>query len=332
VWVPAGHVAQRINDDLVGYLGVTTPFGLVTDYPDTGVTRYVATLSNLITINVNPGLAMSLKRWIPGLSIGAGFNAQYARAHLNRNLLFGAPPDVIIQVAGEDWAFGWNAGILYEFDEHARIGLSYRSQTSHKLSGFVQAISTGTGATIFRGGATAGATFPDLLTLSGYWEPMPRTLPGFALLADFLWAQWSRFQVLKLNFTGVPLPNTAQPFDFRDAFRGSLGFQYKFTDRATFRFGSGFDGSPVSDSNRTLQLPDANRVLLGVGFGYEVAEGVIFDLGYLHLFVPNGRINQTNESADHSNFTGHTDSSTDVIGGQLTWNYDSFPPRLPFGS
>lgn len=330
VWVPAGHIAQRINDDLVGYLGVTAPFGLVTNYPDDGVTRYITTLSQVTTINVNPGIAMSLKRWVPGFSIGAGFNAQYARAHLNRNILFGAPPDLIVQLAGEDWAFGWNAGVLYEFDEHARIGLSYRSQVSHDLSGYVQAISKGTGQTVFRGGATAGATFPDLLTLSGYWEPLPEALPGFALLGDFLWAQWSRFKVLNLNFESVPLPDTQQRFDFRDAFRGSLGVQYKFTDRATFRFGSGFDGSPVSDSNRTLQLPDANRVLLGVGFGYDFGEGVLFDFGYLHLFVPDGRINQTNQSPDHSNFTGHTDSSTDVIGGQFTWNWDSFPPKLPF--
>jgi long-chain fatty acid transport protein len=334
-WVPAGHVAQRINEDFVGYLGVTTPFGLVTNYPDDGVTRYVSTLSQLITINVNPGIAMSLDRYgVPGLSIGAGFNAQYARAHLNRNLLFGAPPDVLVQVAGEDWAFGWNTGVLYDFQPRfelpLRIGLSYRSQVSHDLSGYVQAISKGSGQTIFRGGATAGATFPDLLTLSGYWEPMPDTLPGFSLLADFLWAQWSRFKVLNLNFTGVPLPNTQQRFDFRDAFRGTIGFQYAMNDAFTFRFGSGFDGSPVSDANRTLQLPDANRVLLGVGFGYDFGNGLIFDFGYLHLFVPDGTLDQTNESPDHSQFVGTTDSSTDVIGGQITFNWDTFPPKLPF--
>jgi long-chain fatty acid transport protein len=331
VWVPAGHVAQRINEDLVGYLGVTAPFGLVTEYPDTGVTRYIATLSQLTTINVNPGLALSLKRLgIPGLSIGAGFDAQYARAHLNRNVLFGVPPDLLVLVAGEDWAFGWNGGLLYEFDAHTRIGLAYRSQISHNLSGFVEAINSGTGAQVFRGGAKAGATFPDSLTLSGYWEPLPEDLPGFAVLGDFLWTRWSRLQQLNINFSGVPLPNTNQPFLFRDAYRGSIGVQFKASDNVTLRFGSGFDGSPVSDSNRTLQLPDSNRVLLGVGAGYDFGNGVVFDLGYLHLFVPDGRVNQTNTSADHSNFNGSTQSSTDVIGGQFTWNYDQFPPKIPF--
>lgn len=327
-WVPAAHLAQRINDDFVGYLGVTAPFGLETNYPDDGATRYIATLSKVITINVNPGIAWSLRRWVPGLSIGAGFNAQYGRAHLNQNALF-APnaPDLQVQVAGEDWAFGWNMGILYELNQRARIGVAYRSQVSHTLSGRVE-IFTPTG--VQRGGAKAGVTFPDTLVLSGYWEPLPEVLPGVALLGDFLWTHWSRFQTLGLRFTEVPLPPVKQAFDFRDAYRGSIGVQWKMTERFTFRFGSGFDGSPVSDSNRTLQLPDGNRVLLGLGGGYELWPGAFFDLGYLHLFVGDGTIDQTSSSPDHSHFQGTTESSTDVIGGQFTWNYDEFPPDLPF--
>lgn len=330
VWVPSGHVAQRISDDFVGYLGVTAPYGLETDYPGNGVTRYIATLSQVITINVNPGIAWSLHRWIPGLSIGAGFDAQYARAHLNRNFLFGAPPDVGTLIAGEDWAFGWNTGILYEFNQHARVGVAYRSQVVHDLSGFVELISNGTGQQISRGGAKAGATFPNFLAVSGYWEPLPDAMPELSLLADFVWTQWSRFQVLNINFTGVPLPSVQQPFLFRDTYRGSLGMQYKVTPEVTVRAGTGFDQSPVSDANRTLQLPDGNRVLLGMGFGYDFGNGLIFDFGWLHLFVQQGTINQTNSTPDHSNFQGTTSSSTDVVGGQITFNYDSFPPKLPF--
>ena len=62
------------------------------------------------------------------------------RARINRNVLFGAPPDLIAEIAGEDWAFGWNAGALYEFNEHARVGVSWRSMVAHRFSGFVEMI------------------------------------------------------------------------------------------------------------------------------------------------------------------------------------------------
>ena len=54
------------------------------------------------------------------------------------------------------------------------------------------------------------------------------------------------------------------------------------------------------------------------------------DLGYLHLFVQDGAINQTLTTADHSTFKGTAFSATDVVGLQATYNWDHFPPKIPF--
>ncbi|MFM8411054.1 MAG: OmpP1/FadL family transporter [Alphaproteobacteria bacterium] len=328
-FIPAGQIAQRVSDDFVLYFGLTGPYGLITDYPDTGVTRYMATLSKVTTFNLNPAVAWSLGRWVPGLSIGAGFNAQYARARINRNVLFGAPPDLIAEIAGEDWAFGWNAGAMYEFNEHARVGVSWRSMVAHRFSGFVETWSTGSGASLFRGGAHASAQFPNYLIASGYWEPTPIGLPGLALMGEFGWTQWSQIQRLPFEFSGVPLPNAEQVFNFTNAWRLSAGAAYKIDDAWTVRIGTGYDGSPVNNSNRTVNLPDARRILIGAGFSWMIEHGVSIDVGYLHLFVQDGSIDQTNTSVDHSRFVGTVSSQTNVIGAQFNWNWDEFPPRLP---
>jgi len=89
--------------------------------------------------------------------------------------------------------------------------------------------------------------------------------------------------------------------------------------------------SPVYDANRTLRLPDGNRVLLSLGFGYEVVEGAFVDFGYTHFFIPDGTIDETNQTADQSRLIGSFENSADVFGLQLTYNWKDVPWRdLPF--
>ena len=37
------------------------------------------------------------------------------------------------ELKGDDWAFGYNAGLLFEFNPHTRVGLQYRSRIDHTL-------------------------------------------------------------------------------------------------------------------------------------------------------------------------------------------------------
>jgi long-chain fatty acid transport protein len=36
---------------------------------------------------------------------------------------------------GDEWGFGWNAGILYELDKNNRYGLTYRSEVKIDFDG-----------------------------------------------------------------------------------------------------------------------------------------------------------------------------------------------------
>ena len=71
--------------DLTVGVGVTSPFGLETDYSPDWVGRYAALRTKLLTIDVQPTVAWRYDRF----SIGAGLDIQYASARLTQAIDFG---------------------------------------------------------------------------------------------------------------------------------------------------------------------------------------------------------------------------------------------------
>ena len=68
-------------------LGVNNPFGLSTDWSDTGFSRYVATYTEMKTVNINPTLAY---RFLPTISIAIGFDYLYSKMEMERQINYGS--------------------------------------------------------------------------------------------------------------------------------------------------------------------------------------------------------------------------------------------------
>ncbi|MGH8604506.1 MAG: OmpP1/FadL family transporter, partial [Gammaproteobacteria bacterium] len=119
-------------------LGITAPFGLVTDYDADWVGRYHALRSELKTIDINPSVAYRLSGQ---LSLGAGVSVQYADATLSRAVFVFDPAsgnplaDGLARVEGDDWSVGYDLGLMFEWDQHTRFGAGYRSKVDHTLRG-----------------------------------------------------------------------------------------------------------------------------------------------------------------------------------------------------
>jgi long-chain fatty acid transport protein len=352
--LPTFHIAQRLAERWVGYLSVTSPLDVITDYPDDSVTRYVGTLSQLKTVHVNPAVA-----WEPidHFSVGAGFNAEYMKGRFNQkyaiptipfDTLFGRSiGDINALLEADDWAFGWNGGLLWEIDPTARVGVAYRSAIHHTLTGTGKLLLPDVPVVLPDGaripiGTRTGFTTPQNVILSGVWSPFD----WLQLLADAQWTNWSALKQLSISFSYPqdvtqklgPLASLLPTHDsiyegFRDAWRGAVGAQLFVDDHLTLRFGSGFDQSPVYNANRTIRLPDGNRVLLALGFGYRFREQTWVDFGYTHYFISDGTVNETNQTLDASNIQGSFETSGDVFALQLTHNWDRVPwEGLPFFS
>jgi long-chain fatty acid transport protein len=192
-------------------LGVSTPFGLVTDYPADWVGRYQAIRTDLFTIDIGPVIAVKLTDW---LSIGGGPNIQYADAELSNAIDLGALPggappqaaDARVRLEADDVSASFNIGAL--FQPRGGFGLHYIHEIpmiSTVKSDYLGLNAAGA-ATLASlqpiGGfidqdATAPLDLPSILTFSAYHE----LTPTLALLADLAWADWSVFDELRVNFS-----------------------------------------------------------------------------------------------------------------------------------
>ena len=146
--VPNLYVAVPINDQWALGLGVNAPFGLGTDYEAGWIGRYQALKSDVQTLNVNPAVVFKIT---PNLSVAVGANWQRFEATFTSNINYSAalaqaaltaagagqippavlPPflvattglDAYAHIDGDDDAWGWNAGMLWDATAHTRVGV-----------------------------------------------------------------------------------------------------------------------------------------------------------------------------------------------------------------
>ncbi len=154
--VPNIHFVAPINDKWAIGASGTTNFGLATDFKKDYPAGLIGGKTDLKTMNLNLSAGYRVNKQF---SVGLGLNALYADAEITRHvgeagkLLGGAlsqhpdtdyqglgrylsglsPSDRFAQLKGDAWGFGWNAGLLYEFDEDNRISFTYRSKVKVKF-------------------------------------------------------------------------------------------------------------------------------------------------------------------------------------------------------
>ena len=303
-------------------LGISAPFGLVTEYDPNWAGRFHAVKSDLQTINVNPSLAYKINdTW----SAGLGINAQQAKAELSKMANYGAAGapfanlEGLATVKGDDWGWGYNLGILYEPSADLRIGFSYRSKIDYILEGTVtygnRPIALAGVPSLQDGPVTAKTAMPASASLSLY-----KVLsPGWDLLADASWSQWNVFDRLTVRRTsGLLVDDTIE--NWHNSWRFSLGANRHVSERMTWRFGLAFDESPVPDATRTPRIPDADRFWLALGLQYRMDKKRALDVGYTHIFVDNSRIN-ISPTATVGALVGNYENKIDILSAQYTHSF-----------
>ena len=335
--VPNLYYATDVATGVKAGLGITSPFGLRTEYPADWMGRYHAIDSVLKSVNLNPVLAWKVRE---GVSLGGGLNFQYLDAELSNAIDFGsacfaafgsaacagagiAPQnrDGIATVTGESWGLGWNAGALFDITSSTRVGVAYRSSIKHEMKGratFQNPALPGAFAALTAGAQDTGARStlrtPEKLSLSAYTELDPK----WSLLGDVTWTRWSRFRELRVRFDNGA-PDAVTPENWRNTVRLSLGAGYRLNNRWTLRGGIGYENSPIRDEFRTPRIPDNAHRLAAFGFNYKVSKAGSLDFGYMHAFVRDAPVNTTTATA--GTLAGTYKVSADVFGLQYVHSF-----------
>jgi len=310
-WVPNLHFVAPINDQFGWGASVTSNYGLATEFNNNYAAGAYGGKTDLETLNLNLSGAYRLdNHW----SFGVGFDAVYAKAKIERyagdlgkvvagsgalppipglaQQVAGIPADTqIAYLKGDEWGFGWNAGILYEIDKNNRYGLTYRSEVKIDFDGDYKSslpsaynqILGSFGLPMGTDGRTTGGSLslhlPEMWELSGY----NKVAPQWAVHYSLTYTSWSQFQELKAtNSNGDTLFYKDE--SFRDAYRIALGTTYYMDDNWTFRTGIAFDDSAVPADKRSISIPDQDRFWLSAGATYAFNKAASIDAGisYMH--------------------------------------------------
>ena len=284
-FVPNLYYVMDLTEKLKYGFSITAPFGLKTDYDRQWVGRYRAKESELITVNINPSLAYQVN---DAFSVGLGVVAEYADATLSQAVFTGGP-DGFAELEGDDWGYGWNAGLMYHPSPAFRAGIGFRSKIHHELSGGNNEI-VGVPALggSFRGSVSARVDLPETI-YAGIYKGFG-TKWGLSL--GYRWTRWNRLDEIVIQTAGLPT-ETVLELEWDNTFSANIGVDYYHSDKWTFRAGYMFDESPTNDEFRTPRIPDEDRNWFALGASYKASGKLQLDVGYTYILVDDADINRS---------------------------------------
>ncbi|MDI1361953.1 OmpP1/FadL family transporter [Methylotenera sp.] len=315
-FIPNFYYKVDLTDTVKFGLGVNAPFGLKTEYDSTWMGRFQAIKSEVKTININPAIAFKLS---DQLSVGAGISAMWAKAELTSAVNTAGDP--IAKIEGDDWGFGFNAGVIYQATADTRLGLAYRSKVQQNLQGTSQSSFTALNSLPNRTlntNVTADLTLPETFSVNAFSSINDK----FDLMADVTWTRWSRFKelnVIRANESSL----SATTENWSNTMRYAVGANYHYSGDIKLRAGLAYDQEAIDDNFRTARIPGNDRKWASLGANVKLTANSSVDFGYAHLFINDASIddNRIANGKGEGHLTGTYEGSVDILSAQYTHNF-----------
>ena len=327
--IPFGYYVQPIDDHLAAGIGIYVPFGLATEYEDSFQGRYFGTTSDIQVITVQPTVSYKFDN---GLALGLGVTYNKFDGKLEESIYNPLNPSSDIQggVKGDDTAWGYNIGLLYEFDEHTRFGLTYYSKVKYTLEGHTTVTnapaSLGIGSSA-RYKASLDIETPDKIDF-GFTRDLTDALTLHGDITRTNWKTLKEIRVENQNTPTIlgqqPLAESVEPLDWRATMFYSLGLSYKVDSQWHIRGGIGYDNQPMPDSTRSVRLPAGDRWLFSFGTTWSPMSNLDIDAGFEYIVEQTVRVNQaTNALITDApiEYSAKFDSNVSLFSLQATWKF-----------
>lgn len=320
--IPAGYWAMSLSPALRIGIGVSPTFGNKSEYTSDFIGRFSGYYTDLRQINVNPSVAYRVSDMV-----SVGFGLDWAKSEIEfRQKIPVVPPGVqgTVVLKGDDDAWGWNIGAMFQVSPATRIGIAYRSTMKFDLEGNQTATLDATGATI---GAATYAIRSKLETPDNFSLALSQKLgPQWELLADATWTGWSSVKTLPVYNAATGAQTNALSYNFKDTWRYGVGANYLLNDAWKLRFGVAFDESPVqNDADRTMTLPDSDRTWLSLGARWTLSKATSLDIGYSHIFFKDAstarEVKNPQTGATIQVVRGNFSTSADYLSFQLNHRF-----------
>jgi long-chain fatty acid transport protein len=326
--VPQIYYAGRAESLPLGYgIGVFAPFGLSSKWPqDTGF-RTLATEGSLDYFTINPAVAYEV---LPGLSLGAGVTANYAKVDLSQGLLWPAQGFDEFNYTGDGWAVGYNLGLLWKVTEKVNIGVSFRSSTTVNTKGSTTVqnsvpLPSPPGpfpVPAFAVNQNAQADFPTpLKTIVGISY---RPTPAWNLEFNADYTDWSRLGTITVEQAGPIPPLLAQNVPLVLNWQASWYYEFGITryleNGWSLSAGYIYNENSVPDANYSPLVADLNRHFFSVGVGRR-GERFDFDVAYQFGYGPDRTVSGSAPSATGQTADGTYGFISHALAVSVSWHF-----------
>ncbi len=295
-WPPPTHFYLTANLKNIGLekwtagIGVTTPFGSLTEYQLTAPFRDSVVFNTLPMMDIKPTIAYKLN---DQLSFGLGadiytFSTLFGEGHLEikrRSSATGADSEI----NGSGTGAGFNASMLYtplrnaEGKPMANIGVVYRSQAVVPLSG--QFIVNGAALA----DARANLVLPEIVTGAIALWPVRDQEREWKLELDVDHVRWKSFRSTTINLStpnAAGTPALPLALNWRDTYNVMIGTEYKWLKlermpgwEVAARAGYMHIQTQMPDQTFNAGIPSADQHVPSVGLGLLCKENGSF-LGF----------------------------------------------------
>ena len=292
---PNLYYVHPITDKLVAGIGITSPFGTDTDYSDSFFGRFSGTVTNLVTVDINPSIAYKINDVV---SIGGGISIQTADVTLDSRIPLGpASGDGGFEAEGDSVGVGFNLGITVDLPDSSRLGLSIRSGITHDIEAdTVFDLPASNPISAFGGAFGADTEFESPATAYlAYLKPITQ---NYLFTAGIRWTQWNTFEEIRFEFddAGGQNPLTTNdavtPVNWENSFTYAVGIDGRINNQWGWRAGISFTETPSIGETRSVRTIDSDRTAISFGGSFKPIEQLTLDFAYRFISFADADINQ----------------------------------------
>lgn len=314
--------SHNFDNGLAIGLGFTSPYGSGTKWNEDWVGRYITTETKLQTFILMPTVAYEV---FDGFSLSASFIYSFANVLIERMIpQYPFEGDAKISLEGdENFAYGYNFGLLYKPAKWFSVGASFRSEVEYGFEGTATATGSPQLVDRFPKGDISATLVTPMNIVGGIAVDVTEQLK---LSADFQWVGWSSYDSLAVDFADYP--DISSPRDYEDTYIIRFGGLYQLVDEFALMGGIYYDNIPVKPERLNPSLPDANRLGFSVGFTAELFKGFTLTGAWLYVRGEQTTVTDSKENAYPVSgrdffvpFNGTYNSNAKIVSMSLQYNF-----------
>lgn len=283
------HYSPKVS---VGF-DLNSPYGGALSYNNHWVGRYNVQQMMFYTVDANPTVAYQIN---PMISIGGGIVIEYA--NLTQTLAIPIVPALLdgqANIKVDNVAPGFNLGVLFTPDEATRIGVAYRSQIVHHLSGNTDLLNI----------SATPTTRTKMVMPANIIASVTRALTSnITILGELGWANWSSMKTTMVTIDGF---SAVTPNNWSNTYRAGIGGRFQVMPSLLVQTGVSYDSSPTTSSKRLPNLPVDGQWRFGAGLEYALIKQATLAASYEFMHLGSAPISNA--------------SSLGVLSGSYSRNY-----------